>query len=126
MKIEYRLEALSECPSLRIYDFDNTEARQLRELFIQLAEGENDWTSLHEIDNIEAVDGCVVNMRVGAWDRGVKKFDESHKFEWILTEESWKDLAKIAEAFCEEDSEVNQEWLDKRGEVAVLIERHER
>jgi len=122
MKVEYLLKGLAEFPHLRIYDFDNVEARQLRELFIELAEGESDQVTLQDIDAMEVSDISAVTMRVGAWDRGLKLFDKTGKFEWVLTENSWKDLAQIADAFCDEDCEIEQEWLDQRGDVSVLLE----
>ena len=123
MKIEFSEEGYAKCPHVRIYDFDNIEARQLRELFIELAEGENSWTSLDKIDNVEMIDGCDVKMRVGAWDRGLRNFSGVNKFEWILTEDSWKNMAKIAEAFCDEDRTEMKEWLEqKKGDIPVLIE----
>ncbi len=119
MKFEFQS---NETPKVRIYDFDNTEARKLKELFIELAEGEVDCTALHKEDLFEDLDGCSMTLRVGSWDKGIKNLSNK-KFEWILTEDSWKDIANIAELFCDEESEVEEEWLETKGDLPLLISR---
>ena len=123
MKIKYAPEALNMCSHIKIYDFDNIEARQLKELFEELAAGESEWASLKDLDNLEAEDGCAMTMRVGAWDKGVRNLGQNKKFEWILTEESWKHIAQVSEVFCEEDCYEHQEWFEqKKGDIPVLLE----
>jgi len=63
MKLQFLADGSPDCPLIRLYDFQATDAVKLKELFDRLADGSPN-IPLHEQKGIESVDGCRLNLRV--------------------------------------------------------------
>lgn len=121
MKLEFVSDG-SVQPLIRIFDFDSFEAQRLRELFLELAERRTECVVITDIDELEAINECTVTLRVGAWDRGLRRLggDET-RFEWVLREDSWSRLADKTDPFCYSEMRARAEWLDQSGQVKLLL-----
>ena len=58
MKIEVLTEGSEDCPLIRLFDFDPSEAKRLVGIFSKLADGSLQSVVLTEIPGFEPVSGC--------------------------------------------------------------------
>jgi hypothetical protein len=123
MKLEFLAEGSNDCPLIRLYGFDSTEAMRLREAFRALADGSRQFIPLHEEWWIQPVEECQLELRLGKRDLGVVQRLPMH-FECALTDEGWRETAEKTELFCmpseNADADASQ-WLNFDGEVRLLL-----
>lgn len=122
MKLEYLAAGSPDCPLIRLYEFDTTGAKRLREAFRSLADGSRQDIPLHEEWWIESIAGCHLDLRLGAKDLGVVERLPS-KFECVLTAESWSEIASMVDPFCTAPSSEDAVWLENNGEASLLLSR---
>lgn len=120
MKLEYLAEGSPDCPLIRLYEFDATGAKRLREAFRSLADGSRQDIPLHEEWWVESIAGCHLDLRLGTRDLGVVERLPS-KFECVQTAESWLEIAAKVDPFCAGQSPENFAWLDEEGEASLLL-----
>ncbi len=123
MKLEYLAEGSPDCPLVRLYEFDATGAKRLREAFRSLADGSRQDIPLHEEWWVEPVDGCHLDLRLGARDLGVVQ-RLPMAFDCVSTDEAWMEMVEKIDPFCTSQTayagEVYQ-WLNFDGEVSLLL-----
>lgn len=119
MKIDYLQTGSNECPLVRLYDFDDHDARRLRRTFEALADGSVENVRL---EKVESVDGTQITFSRSARDQGVFETDVHH-FQVILTPDSWQVAADLTEPFCEGQS--GCQWLipQARG-IQILLSKN--
>lgn len=120
MKLEYLAEGSPDCPLVRLYEFDATGAKRLREAFRSLADGSRQDIPLHEEWWVESIAGCHLDLRLGTRDLGVVERLPS-KFDFVQTPESWSEIAAKVDPFCAGHSPENFAWLDEEGEASLLL-----
>ena len=120
MKLEFLVDGSPDCPLIRLYAFDQSEVLRFKDLISTLSLGKATNVSLHEQSWIDPVDGCKLEMSLGKRDRGIKQVDPS-RFECVLTEEGWTDVAFLLEPFCAKELPTGYQWLEERGQVSLLI-----
>jgi hypothetical protein len=122
MKLEFLAEGSDDCPLIRLYDFDQTGAKRLREAFAALADGLRQSIALHEEWWVRSVENCELELRLGKRDLGVVE-RLPMRFECVLTEEGWLEAAEKTETFCvpHEGSGETYQWLNSDGEVSLLL-----
>jgi len=120
MKLEYLAAGSPDCPLIRLYEFDTTGAKRLREAFRSLADGSRQDIPLHEEWWVESIAGCHLDLRLGPRDLGVVERLPS-KFECVQTAESWSEIAAKIDPFCAGQSTENFAWLDEEGEASLLL-----
>ena len=86
---------------------------------LRLTKSENESFALHAETYIEAVDGCELTLRKGQKDRGVIELAEM-KFECLLTQGGWLDVAGLIQPFCQGEFSGYQ-WLKRTGKIALLL-----
>jgi hypothetical protein len=117
MKAEYLASGGPDCPILRLYDFDVTEARQLMEICISLADGSAQWIDLPA----EAINGCRLTLGAGPHDIGVRRIDKQGQFTCVLTRQNWQDVADRTETLCCETHGECYQWLDETSKISLLL-----
>jgi len=122
MKLEYLASGSPDCPLIRLYEFDTTGAKRLREAFRSLADGSRQDIPLHEEWWMESIAGCHLDLRSGSRDLGVVERLPS-KFECVLTPESWSEIASMVDPFCAEQPGEDAVWLGNDGEASLLLSR---
>jgi len=120
MKLEYLATGSPDCPLIRLYEFDATGAKRLREAFRSLADGSRQDIPLHEEWWVESIAGCHLDLRLGPRDLGVVERLPS-KFECVQTAESWSEIAAKIDPFCTGQSTESFAWLDEEGEASLLL-----
>lgn len=123
MKLEYLAEGSPDCPLIRLYEFDTTGAKRLREAFRSLADGSRQDIPLHEEWWVESIAGCHLDLRVGERDLGVVERLPS-KFDCVSTAEGWREMADLTEPFCAPQSDAagdSFQWLNEDGEASLLL-----
>ena len=121
MKLEFLSEGSRDCPLIRLYQFDQPEAKQLKAIFESMAAGSQQRLALHEEPWIEAIGECRLDLEVGIRDCGVIQRGPM-RFEYVLKEDSWSDLALLVEPFYRDEPGVYQ-WLNERGKVSLLLSK---
>lgn len=123
MKLEFLAEGSDDCPLIRLYRFDQTEAMRLREGFRALADGSRQSIPLHEEWWIEPVEECRLDLRLGKRDLGIVE-RLPMRFECVLGEEGWLEMMEKADPFCVSPGDFRVEecqWLSHDGEVSLLL-----
>lgn len=119
MKLEYLPEGSPECPLIRLYDFGQSEANQLRELVKSLATGDLENLALHNEPWIEPVGGCSLSLRRGNRNQGIRQ-SQTLRFECMLSSDGWSNVEGLLEPFCEHNA-TGFQWLTNGGRVALVI-----
>jgi hypothetical protein len=121
MKIEFLPSGSPDCPLIRLYGFDRTEATRLREIVNRLASGSQEAISLHEEIGVEPLGGCKLDLRLGGQDLGIVQ-NAPLSFQCILTADRWSDMACLLQPFCETEGSIFQ-WLNEDGKISLLLSR---
>jgi hypothetical protein len=120
MKLQFLADGAQDCPLIRLYEFQTTDAARLKALFDSLADGSRTEVSLVEEIDVESIDGCQLDLRVGARDVGVVQIG-SLSFECVLTATRWFDVASLTEPFCKAAEANTFQWLNEDGPISLLL-----
>ncbi|HKQ85923.1 MAG TPA: hypothetical protein VJS43_04040 [Candidatus Acidoferrales bacterium] len=121
MKIEYLADGAPECPLIRLYDFDQVQARKLRGLIASMVAGERQSVALQDEKWAEPLAGCHLALCVGSRNNGVRQAS-GLRFEWVLNLDGWSNVERLLKPFSESDTDGIQ-WLNDSA-IAVLISRN--
>jgi hypothetical protein len=120
MKIEYLASGGTECPLIRLYDFDLDDAVRLKEIIGALVVGELDQVALQKQNWIVPVNGCAVTLRFSSLRDSVRKLGEGH-FEFAGSRNSWLRVSGLLDPFCEPGQPSGFQWLRTDKELSLLI-----
>jgi hypothetical protein len=119
MQMDFLQCRSADCPMIRIYGGSPEEFRDLMHLFERLSRREIAAISLDDLQGLEAVDRQRVTARSGVRDQGVVRVADD-AFDWILTPETWDNVAGLLEPFGSPGAGGFQ-WLEQAGDVRVLM-----
>jgi hypothetical protein len=117
MKIEYLPAGSPDCPLIRLYDFDPSEAVQLQAACASLADGTCAELQLNDLPFIDSAQ-CTLALRVGERDRGVSRVHDQ-SFECVLTSEGWWEVMEKIEPFIESCD--GHQWLNCDDAISLLL-----
>jgi hypothetical protein len=120
MKLEFLADGSSDCPLIRPYGFDQSSVCRLRDLIKSLGASTRTSVPLHMQPWIEPVDGCELDLCLGERDRGIIEVQPS-RFNLVLSDEGWADIAGLLEPFCGSDIPDAYQWLDRRDKISLLL-----
>jgi hypothetical protein len=120
MKLEYLASGSKDCPLIRLYAFDQPAVLHLRSLIGALEAGTIVSSPLHKQPWIRSVENCELELCLAKRDQGVIQVGPS-RFECILTNDGWRDIAFLLEPFCGTESPSGIQWLNERGKVSLLL-----
>ena len=118
MKIEFLASGAEECPLIRLFEFQMSEVKQLREVCLALAEDEITEFALHDQRWVNSISNCQFVWRMGSKDTGVMRPNEDEPFVLELSQEAWREVADKLLPFVE--GRVGFNWLTNEGDVEVL------
>lgn len=119
MKLEYLADGSPDCPLIRLYEFDQSEAKLLIAAVKSLAACERQRVALHDESWVESVGGCSLNLRRGDRDEGIRR-SKTSLFECVFAPASWGSVEGLLKPFVSADTSGFQ-WLTNDGEVALFI-----
>jgi hypothetical protein len=119
MNMEFLKNGAPECPLVRLYEFNLSEAQFLRRISLQLARGRTPRVLLHKEQGIHAIGGCQLSLNQGEKDLGVFETG-SLEFAWALTGGGWLSVSGLIRPFSRAGS-VGYQWLCNRGKIRILI-----
>jgi hypothetical protein len=119
VKLEYLHDGSKDCPLIRLFDFDQSEAQRLRQLVKSLVAGDRQDVALQNEEWVNPVGECCLNLRRGNRNLGVRPA-RGLKFECVLTPDGWSNVEGLLDPFCESGTHGFQ-WLTHDGRVALLI-----
>ncbi len=121
MKLEYLPSGSPDCPLIRLYEFDQSEAQRLMQLVKSLVAGDCQDVALQNEEWVKPVGGCCLNLRRGNHDQGIRP-EQTLQFECVLSPDGWSNVEGLLEPFCESQTSSFQ-WLTHDGRIALLISR---
>jgi hypothetical protein len=119
MKLEFLASGSSDCPLIRLYEFDLPQIDALQQIALRLTRDSTAVVALHSEAGIQQMNGCKLTLRQGERDHGVEQSAE-RTFEWTLTKGAWLDVAALIQPFRQPESKGYQ-WLNRAGRIAVLL-----
>jgi hypothetical protein len=96
VKLEFLPDGSPDCPLVRLYEFDQSEARQLRQLVKSLASGLRQDVALQNEVWVEPVKGCCLSLRQGTRDQGIGH-SGTLQFECVLSPHGWSNVEGLLE-----------------------------
>ncbi|MGO9097170.1 MAG: hypothetical protein ACLQGV_18350 [Bryobacteraceae bacterium] len=120
MKLEFLDNGSLDCPLVRLYAFDSTEAVRLREVFRSLSDGACESFDLHNDPSVEAIDGCQLILQLRQKDLGIIRRGRS-TFNCAFSAETWRNIAALVEPFCESATHGHYQWLTEKGDASLLL-----
>lgn len=121
MKLEYLPAGSKDCPLIRLFEFDQSEAQRLRQLVKSLVAGDRQDVALQNEEWVEPVRECCLILRRGNRNQGVRPA-QGVKFVCVLGPDGWSNVERLLEPFCESNA-AGFQWLTEDGGVALLISR---
>jgi hypothetical protein len=119
MKIEFLKSGSSDCPLIRLFEFEANEAQSLRRIILQLARGYASSVPLHKEQGIQPISGCQLTLSRGEKDRGAFETGPM-EFAWVLTGGGWLSVSGLIRPFSRTNTSGYQ-WLSDRGKIRILI-----
>jgi hypothetical protein len=119
VKLEYLPDGSADCPLIRLFEFDQSEAQRLRQLVKSLVAGDRQDVALQDQEWVKPVGKCCLNLRRGNRNQGVRQA-QGLEFECVLSPDGWSNVEGLLEPFCESNTSGFQ-WLTHDGSVALLI-----
>ncbi|MFH2064213.1 MAG: hypothetical protein ABIK15_03310 [Pseudomonadota bacterium] len=118
MKLEYIPEGSTDCPLIRLYEFESSEAKEFHGLLTRLANGELNQVALHDLPFIAAIQECSLNLIADENNKGISLINDNN-FECLLTVDNWSIVADLVVPFF--DGTKGFQWLDETGEISLLL-----
>ena len=122
MKFEYLPNGSPDCPLIRLFEFNQAEARSLSDLVRSLVTGECQSVALQSEVWAESVGGCRLNLRRDARNQGVHELDPM-SFECVLSSGGWSNVHGLLDPFCDLHP-TGFQWLTREGSVSLLISQN--
>jgi hypothetical protein len=119
MRLEFLAQGSTDCPLIRLYEFNQAEVRQLRQLVRSLIAGDRQSVALQDEMWAEPVGGCCLSLRLGNRDWGIRQVEHLN-FECVLTSDGWWNVEGLLDPFCDSNP-AGFQWLTHDGRVALLI-----
>lgn len=119
MKIEYLGDGAKECPLIRLYDYSQSEACQLRDIVRGLISGDFQSLPLQEETWAVPIGGCCLTLRRDGRNVGAHQLSPLN-FECVLDADGWNNVEGLLEPFCAFNT-AGFQWLTSQGEVSLLI-----
>jgi len=120
MKLEFLENGSPDCPLVRLYAFDSTEAVRLREILRALSDGACESFDLHNDRSVEAIDGCQLTLQLRQRDLGIVRRGRC-TFDCVFTAGTWHNVAALVEPFCESATPGCYQWLTEEGDASLLL-----
>ena len=122
MKLEYLADGSRDSRLIRPCEFDQAEARSLRNLVRSLATGHADSLALQGEEWAESVGGCKLTLRRGTRNQGIREVDPLN-FECVLSSGAWRNIERLLDSFCDSRT-AGFQWLTREGSVSLLASQN--
>lgn len=119
MRLEYLTGAAGRESLVRLSHFTPTEAAELHSAALGLVQGTATMVAVHDLPSVQAVDGCRLALRVGAWDQGLTRISPC-VFHFVLQQDRWEDIAGLIEPFARE-ALTGFQWLTTAADELPLL-----
>ena len=124
MRLEYLASGSPDCPLIRLFDFQASEAADLLAAINTLASGSAEQVEVHQLPFVESVGGCRLVLRRQHLDAAIMGGPHENEFECGFTADTWDNVAGLLEPFAAEHS-YGYQWLaGSPGYAALLISAH--
>jgi hypothetical protein len=121
MKLEYLPDGSSDCPLLRLYEFNHADVTRLIGLVRSRIVGDCQSIMLHDELWMESVGKCRLTLQLGKRNQGIREILPVH-FECVLTPDGWRNVEGLLEPFCN-SSATGFQWLTHNRPFSLLISK---
>jgi hypothetical protein len=121
LRLDFIPTGSDDCPLLRISGSDKPACKALHDSVVQLAERATERVAIEQLPGVVSVGGCRLSVLAGSWDQGVLRCGDGPSFEWVLTPDTWDNIAGLLEPFCGDEQSGNHQWLQSAGDIRVVI-----
>lgn len=124
-----KMELLSgdglDSPILRLFDYDATSLRSLRELALRLSGDSESAVRLDRQSWVQPIDGCCADFRRGPDNAGTRLDDRNRLVSLGLNRDGWLEFAEKLEPLFEVSDDRTHcfQWLVEAGDVRVLVSK---
>src|SRR5262245_45615960 len=119
MRLEYLHSGPNESGLIRLYDFAQVEACELKKFARELASGASARIVLQKEKWVVPVGGCGLSLQRADRDFGIRQIG-ALSFECELTGLGWDNVQFLLEPFCASPV-VGFQWLTTQGKTPLLI-----
>jgi len=119
MRVEYVHDGAAQSPLLRFFNFTRADLADLIAAFSTLASPGAVAVRLAPGEFLTGMNVKTLNARPSARDLGVVPQDHG-TFDWVLTPQSWRDVAERARSLRLARSNSFQ-WLDQSSSIGVML-----
>jgi len=120
MRLEYLASGSPDCPLIRLYDFQPSEAAGLLAAINTLISTAAQRVEVDRLPFVEAAGGCRLVFTRQHWDRAIVSGPSHNEFECGFTAATWDNVAGLVEPFAEGVG--GFQWLaGAPGDAALLI-----
>jgi hypothetical protein len=125
LKLEYLAAGSKDCPLIRLFEFNASEARRLSKILRDLSNGLLLECALHSEAWVEVISGCRLTLRAGSRDLGIRQTAPADFVcEFTADGEAWLEMSeKVDVIISEDDCITGYQWLDDRGKIGLLLSR---
>lgn len=116
MKIEFLESGASECPLVRLFDFDRMQGEQLMSLVAALAAGTQTEVDLSSF--CTPIHNCTLVLVQSNYNRGIVSGTD-HQFTCELSRDRWDEIAQLIAPLAESVHGFN--WLDNTSDIPLLL-----
>lgn len=118
MKIDYLHEGSTDCPLIRLYEYQKNEIVELQRIVSDLAKGKRISFDLDRLNFIFSVENCSLSFIVNEKDDGIDT-SANLSFTCRLSTDGWAQMAGLLSPFPNKID--GYQWLDENGKVSLLI-----
>jgi hypothetical protein len=120
MRLEYLASGSPDCPLIRLYDFQPSEAADLLAAINMLASAAAERLEVDQLPYVESVGGCRLVFARQHRDRAIIRCPTPNEFECDFTAATWDNVSGLLEPFAQGSG--GFQWLaGVPGDVALLI-----
>ena len=120
MRLEYLASGSPDCPLIRLYDFQPSEAAELLAAIKTLASTAVQRVDVDRLPFVKAAGGCRLVFTRQQRDRAIVSRPSRNEFECGFTAATWDNVAGLVEPFAKGDR--GFQWLaGVPGDAALLI-----
>lgn len=123
MKFEYISSGSPDCPLIRVFGTNRSEALDFRKATLDLATGATPLVVTNELFGNQSTVNCRLIMRLGDSNSGLTETEGGGVFEWVLTSDGWNKVSDLLEPFATAPRVGAYQWLEVEDakEISILF-----
>jgi hypothetical protein len=115
--VEFIPDGAKDAPHILLRGHDREAVRALRRAIAGIGRRA---FAVHAVEGISPIGGCHLVAAVGERDQGVRQLGDL-TFEWVMDAEGWAQVDGLLEPFDDPMTPVRFQYLNKEGDIALVL-----